>query len=102
MNAVLAALVNGAIASALTVGVLWPVLAAIPRHALNAATRYAVWWAAMAVTIILPVVFLQARGRAPANPGPVIAFPPSGVPASPAQPIAPNPRPTPQAVTTTS
>src|ERR1019366_4198911 len=65
MNALFAALVNGAIASGLTAGTISLVLRFASRDALNAATRYAIWWAAMAITLALPVFFLPAHVSPP-------------------------------------
>jgi beta-lactamase regulating signal transducer with metallopeptidase domain len=58
MTDIFAALVNGMIVSAILCGVISLVLKAIPRRTMNAATRYAVWWCAMAITIALPLVYL--------------------------------------------
>ena len=58
MNALLAAFINAGIAgTALTIAV-WLVLSIAPRRALNAATRYAVWWVTLLVVVILPVFYL--------------------------------------------
>ena len=54
MNAVLAAVVNGALLSALIVGAVWFALRAVPRRTLNAATRYVLWWVVLAIAIALP------------------------------------------------
>jgi beta-lactamase regulating signal transducer with metallopeptidase domain len=54
MTSVLAALVNGAIPGALVTATVWLFLRLTPRRALNAATRYAVWWAVLAVIVTLP------------------------------------------------
>jgi len=65
MNALLAALVNGAVASALVTAVVWLGLLAIPRRTLNAATRYVVWWAALAIAAVLPAWYLPHRMAPP-------------------------------------
>jgi Ca-activated chloride channel homolog len=58
MTSVLAALVNGAILSAPLTAVVWLALRLVPRRGLNAATRYAVWWATLAIATALPAVYL--------------------------------------------
>jgi Ca-activated chloride channel family protein len=58
MTAVLAALVNGGIVSALVTVAVWLALRVTPRRRLNAATRYAVWWAALAVAVTLQALYL--------------------------------------------
>ena len=58
MRMVLAALINGALVSAVLTLVVWLALKLAPRRVLNAATRYAVWWAAMAITVALPLAYL--------------------------------------------
>jgi VWFA-related protein len=55
MNTLLAALVNGAIMSAIVTAIAGGALEIIPRRILNAATRHIVWWAAMAVAVALPL-----------------------------------------------
>ena len=61
MNAVLAAVVNGALLSALIVGAVWFALRAVPRRTLNAATRYVLWWVVLAIVIALPVSYLPLQ-----------------------------------------
>ena len=58
MNRILAALVNGAALGALVTAAVWLVLGVIPRRVLNAATRYVLWWATLAVAIALPALYL--------------------------------------------
>lgn len=58
MNRILAALVNGAVLSALVTAAVWLVLRLVPRSVLNAATRYVLWWATMAIAIALPAWYL--------------------------------------------
>ncbi|MCU1327640.1 MAG: hypothetical protein JWN34_3010 [Bryobacterales bacterium] len=58
MNALFAALVNGAVASALTVALVGATLRLTPRRVVNATTRYAIWWIAMILTVVTPVSFL--------------------------------------------
>ena len=64
MNRILAALVNGAILGALLTAAVWLVLRLTPRHVLNAATRYAIWWATLAVALALPAFYLPPRAQA--------------------------------------
>ncbi len=61
MNSILAALVNGMLASAGLAFVVWMGLRLAPGSLLNAATRYVVWWAVLVVAIALPVLYLPAR-----------------------------------------
>ncbi len=68
MNAIVAALVNGAILSALLTAGLWLALLLVPRRFLNAATRYAVWWAALAVVVVMPALFLHRPSPSPHFP----------------------------------
>jgi len=72
MTAILAALINGGIAGAAITMAVWLALSIAPRRALNAATRYVVWWTALLVVVALPVFYLPHRSEA----------------ASPSQPIA--------------
>jgi Ca-activated chloride channel homolog len=60
MTSLLAALVNGGILSALVAIAVWLALRVTPRRALNAATRYAVWWATLAVAVTLPALYLPS------------------------------------------
>src|SRR5579872_230364 len=59
-NTIFAALLNGAILSALATVLIWLSMRIAPRRALNAATRYLVWWATLAVAVTLPLAFLPA------------------------------------------
>jgi Ca-activated chloride channel homolog len=58
MNIIFAALLNGASLSALVTLAVWVGLRLTPRCALNAATRYGVWWATLAATVFLPLLYL--------------------------------------------
>jgi beta-lactamase regulating signal transducer with metallopeptidase domain len=58
MTSVFAALVNGGILSALVTIMVWLALRVTPRRVLNAATRYAVWWVALAIAVTLPAFYL--------------------------------------------
>jgi uncharacterized protein (TIGR03435 family) len=86
MNAVFPALVNGAILSALLTAAVWLALRLVPRRVLNAATRYAVWWAALAVVVAMPALFLRPSPAAP----PPLGTPISGL-ATPTYLAAPPP-----------
>jgi beta-lactamase regulating signal transducer with metallopeptidase domain len=67
MSAILAALINGAIAGAAVTVAVWLVLSIAPRRALNAATRYAVWWTTLLLVVTLPLFYLPTRAeRVPA------------------------------------
>ncbi len=65
MSALFAALINGGIAGAAVTIAVWLALSVAPRRALNAATRYAVWWIALLIVVALPVFYLP-RGTEPA------------------------------------
>ena len=93
MTALLSALVNGAVAGALVFIAACLAMPAVPRRALNAATRYALWWTVLAVTVALPLAYLPwhrasqppraaAHVFAPAVPPPSIQtmVPPPGPP----------------------
>jgi polysaccharide export outer membrane protein len=59
MTAFWSANVTGAILSALlSIGVSC-LLRVTPRHAVNAATRYAIWWIVLAVTLLLPLTYFK-------------------------------------------
>src|SRR5258708_30406401 len=68
MTSILAAMVNAGFLSALVTAAVWLALRLTPRRALNAATRYAVWWAALAVAIALPALYLPRNVAGPATP----------------------------------
>jgi len=70
MNNAWPALLNGAFLSALLAAVVWMALWLTPRRLLNAATRYAVWWIVLAITIALPLFYRQARNLHDAIPAP--------------------------------
>jgi len=55
------AIFNCAIISALLTVAVWVTLRLTPRHALNAATRYAIWWIVLLATTALPLSFMQWR-----------------------------------------
>jgi beta-lactamase regulating signal transducer with metallopeptidase domain len=66
MTAFWSAIVNAAILSALlTIGV-WIALRLTPRRALNAATRYAIWWLVLLATLALPLSFVPLPHHASA------------------------------------
>ena len=54
------ALVNAAIISTGATAILWLVLRIVPRSAVNAATRYGLWWVALLVAAALPIVFVPS------------------------------------------
>ena len=68
MNTLLSALVNGFILSGPLAAAVWLALR-LGRRSLNAATRYGVWWIALAASIALHLLFLSAKPKA--NPAPV-------------------------------
>ena len=57
MSMVLAAMINGAIVSALVTLAVWVGMRLAPRR-LNAATRYLVWWIVLAIAGLLPLWYL--------------------------------------------
>src|SRR5262249_49982512 len=63
MTAMLSARINPPILSVVLAIAAW---LAMRRRILNAATRYLVWWAALAVTLALPLLYLPTAGIAPA------------------------------------
>jgi hypothetical protein len=72
MSGIQAALVNGMLVSAALSCVVWIALRLMPRNSLNAATRYAIWWAVLAVTVALPFSYaLLGSDAAPSRQAPV-------------------------------
>lgn len=63
MSPIWNALVNASILSAALAAALWIGLRLTPRHALNAATRYVVWWAALLITAVLPLLCYSLRPK---------------------------------------
>jgi beta-lactamase regulating signal transducer with metallopeptidase domain len=63
MNTVWSSLVNAALLSVPLAAAAGIVLRLISRRAINAATRYAIWWSVLAITITMPLFFPQG----PAN-----------------------------------
>jgi uncharacterized protein (TIGR03435 family) len=55
--AILLAVLNSLWQAALAAGLVWAMLKALPkfRIAVNAATRYAIWWVVLAVVLVLPL-----------------------------------------------
>lgn len=53
------ALANAAVLSIGAAGFLWLLLRLIPRSAINAATRYGLWWIALSMTVVLPFTLLS-------------------------------------------
>jgi beta-lactamase regulating signal transducer with metallopeptidase domain len=67
MTRLLSALINGGLLSGLLVLLVWLVLRFVPRRLWNAATRYAVWWAVLGITVALPALYLPRTEPAPAR-----------------------------------
>ncbi len=63
MNAILSGLLNGIFVSAVLAFVVGMTLRLLPGTALNSATRYAIWWIVMVVTIALPLSYLRPAGH---------------------------------------
>jgi beta-lactamase regulating signal transducer with metallopeptidase domain len=53
-------LINAAVLTTGATFVLWVFLRITPRWALNASTRYALWWIALLLAVVLPVVFVPS------------------------------------------
>ena len=53
------AIVNSTILSTLLSLAVWLALQITPRHALNAATRYAIWWLVLIATLALPMAYIR-------------------------------------------
>src|ERR1700723_2563837 len=68
MSAILAAFLNAGIAGAGVTVAVWLALWLSPRRAINAATRYAVWWITLLIVAALPLFFLPQQE----TPAPVI------------------------------
>jgi len=75
MTAFWSAIVNDAILSAAFTLIVALILRLVSRRALNAATRYAIWWIVLAVTIVLPLSYVSWRTTqiAPSTPQTPIA-----------------------------
>src|SRR5689334_11262201 len=67
MNAVLTALVNGLIVSAVMTAALWFITKFVSKRSWNAATRYAVWWAALLITVAMPLLYKTGRPKPPST-----------------------------------
>jgi beta-lactamase regulating signal transducer with metallopeptidase domain len=76
MSAILSALINAGIASAVLTLAVALAMSAAPRRALNAATRYAIWWITLLVVVVLPAFYLPHRAA------PVAAFAPVSLPSA--------------------
>jgi beta-lactamase regulating signal transducer with metallopeptidase domain len=93
MSVILAALINAGVTGAAVTVTVWLAMSAAPRRALNAATRYAIWWTTLLVVVMLPVFYLPRHAESvasePTAAAPVaqvvsnteIAVPPSAAPA---------------------
>jgi len=66
MTAFWSAIISGAILSVPLSLAVWLALRVVPRRALNAATRYAIWWVVLAVTLALPLSYSKWRTAPPA------------------------------------
>lgn len=86
-NAILGALLNGAIVGALLALAIQVALLLAPRRVLSAAARYAVWWTTLAAAVLLPLAYLPLR--------PVPRAVAAGIPPALAAPLAATPFPAP-------
>lgn len=59
MTALWSAMINAAILSAMLTAGVGIALRVTPRRALNAATRYAIWWIVLLATVALPVSYVR-------------------------------------------
>jgi len=82
------ALVNGSILGALVTGAVWLALRLTPRRVLNAATRYALWWATLAVVVALPTLYLPGPVRQTVSNRSLTAAAPATVATAVLQPLA--------------
>ncbi len=80
MNSILAAVVNGMLVSAALAIAVWIALRLAPARWLNAATRYAIWWTVLVITVALPVSYF--RGSAAGNAVETLAVSPASAAAS--------------------
>ena len=79
-----AAALNSVLIGIPIAALVWLILRIVPRGALNAATRYAIWWACLAVVAALPATYRLPRislARDVAAPGAWVS-PPRHEPAS--------------------
>src|SRR5262245_5898974 len=56
MNSIVSGLINGVIMSAAITAIVWLVMRFTSTRVWNAATRYAVWWATLLVTLAIPAL----------------------------------------------
>ncbi len=92
MNGILAAFLNAGIAGAAVTLAVWVAMLLAPRRALNAATRYAVWWITLVVVLTLPAFYLpriSGPGSAPRPASPADAVTVLETAAPPAAEISP-------------
>ena len=71
MNTILAGLLNGIVVSVVLAFVVGVMLRLLPGTTLNAATRYAIWWIVLAVTIALPLSYFRPARNSPIPPSAV-------------------------------
>jgi beta-lactamase regulating signal transducer with metallopeptidase domain/Tfp pilus assembly protein PilF len=60
-------IINSTILSALLSLAVWLALQSTPRRALNAATRYAIWWLVLIATLALPLAYVKLTPRRPTS-----------------------------------
>jgi beta-lactamase regulating signal transducer with metallopeptidase domain len=71
MSAILAAFINAGTAGAAIAFAAWLALRMAPCRAVNAATRYAIWWTTLLLVVALPLFFLPHHDTPIAAPQPV-------------------------------
>jgi uncharacterized protein (TIGR03435 family) len=91
--AILEAVMNSLWQAAIVAALVWLALRFLPRFNvdLNAATRYAIWWAALAVVLILPVapaILRAMRTRPPTvTPNAAVSSRAAQLPETPTEPV---------------
>src|SRR5947199_10066906 len=101
MNEMLEAVLNSLWQAAAVTAAVWLLLRSMPH--INAATRYAVWWAVLAVLVLLPIATevgrvsadrpLSSQLNPPPAPGPMHPATPLTRPFEPGRPISNTPMP---------
>ena len=82
------AILNGTILSVPLAAAVWLALRFTPRHAVNAATRYVIWWLVLAASLALPALFLKTPPAATTHPTGTTALIPITILSLPPAPAA--------------
>lgn len=91
MNAILNAILNGAILSLPLTATVWLALRLLPRRAANASARYVIWWATLLAIVALPIAYLPASSKPSPEPAPRAELKPMAHVSVPLMPAAPAP-----------